>query len=392
MASGLLVACGGPPKARLEEQRQQQTFAAQGYPAQAEAVTVLAQQWRLKNDVFRLNLTIGSAYASGPARPVVVYLPGLGESENAGQKWRQAWAAAGYAVLSVQPLEADAQAWASDLARAAEFKRLGQQHYAEAMLRQRLTTLDALVAEARRLGQAGETPWRALDWSRAAVAGYELGAQAAMTIAGEPLADGTTMALRNFQPKAVVVVSPQVMANPPAERFRQLQLPVLGLTGPNDDDVIGLVQQTSWRTLPFDAMPTDKAWLLSLGGITHSALAGNEAPAQAVAQGRNGESADSSGRAGGGGGGGGRRGGGGGGMGGGPGGGMGAGNRMLQPVPNQPDWRGLHEAQLAFIAAQQTSTAFLDWQLKQSPAARNWLTGPAQGWLGHTGQLTAPLR
>ena len=45
--------------------------------------------------------------------PVVVYLPGLGQSAAAGATWRAAWASAGYAVLAVQPLDDDALAWTS---------------------------------------------------------------------------------------------------------------------------------------------------------------------------------------------------------------------------------------------------------------------------------------
>ncbi|WAC70911.1 hypothetical protein OU995_14950 [Roseateles sp. SL47] len=410
----LLAGCGGPPKARLDEQRQQQSFAAQGYSPVggsgsgslngtangpgSEPVSEITQSWRLKNDVFRVTLTLGTAAASGTPRPVVVYLPGLGESDIAGRKWRQTWASAGYAVVSLQPLETDAQAWASDLARAAEFKRLGQQHYAQPPLRQRLATLDAVLAEAQRRGRSGELPWSALDWTRTAVAGYELGAQAAMALAGESLGDGTRWTASSVQLKAVVVISPQVMDARAADRYAAVLLPVLGLTGPQDTDVLGLVEQPRWRTLPFESMPKDNAWLLSLPGITHATLAGNDtAPG---AQGRNGRNADGSRDAGsgaGGGGGGdggsrGRRGGGmGGGMGGGPGGGMNPGSRMLQPVPDQPDWHRLQEDQLAFIAAQKTSLAFLDWQLKQAPQARDWLMGPAQVWLGRTGQLTSPL-
>ena len=57
--------------------------------------------------------------------PLVIYLPGLGESGQAGERWRSAWASAGYAVLSVQPLAEDTAAWTSELARTGEFKALG---------------------------------------------------------------------------------------------------------------------------------------------------------------------------------------------------------------------------------------------------------------------------
>jgi predicted dienelactone hydrolase len=110
-----------------------------------------------------------SANASGPL-PVVVYLPGIGQGSDAGQRWAAAWAQAGYAVLAVQPLEDDAAAWRSALARTGEFRELGELHYGEAMRAQRLAALrrllTALQAEPGAVGVA-------LDWQRAAVAGYE---------------------------------------------------------------------------------------------------------------------------------------------------------------------------------------------------------------------------
>jgi len=39
----------------------------------------------------------------------VVYLPGPGAGAQAGALWRQAWTRAGYAVLSLQPLDSDAR-------------------------------------------------------------------------------------------------------------------------------------------------------------------------------------------------------------------------------------------------------------------------------------------
>ncbi|WP_067064483.1 hypothetical protein [Roseateles chitosanitabidus] len=384
VALSLAGCAGSPPKARVEEQQQQRDFAASGYAPAGAPVEIQAISWRLRGDDVRLSITTAGSPGVTP-RPVVLYLPGLGETEAAGLRWRRAWAAAGYAVLSLQPLDEDAAAWSSDRARAAEFNELGRRHYADAEMRKRLARLDELLAEAQRLGRQGEAPWRAFDWSRAVVAGYELGAQAALALAGERQPDGAVLALKSLQPRAVIVISPQVMATPQPERYRELAIPVLSLTSPEDNDLLNNVKDTRWREAPFQAMPADRRWLLSVGEVAHAAFAGNEPRPETegeAAMRRREEANQNQGPSQG------RRGGGGGGRG-----GRGQeGPTRLAPVPAVPDYRRLHEQQLGLIAAQQVSVAFLDLQLRQSEAARAWLVGPAQAWLGRVGRLSGPAR
>lgn len=378
----LLSGCGGgPPKARLEEQQQQREFAARGYAPSGEAVTVQSLAWRLRGDDVRLSLVLPAGAGDGSApRPVVLYLPGLGESEQAGLVWRRAWAAAGYAVLSVQPLDDDATAWSSDLARSAEFTELGRRHYADAQMRRRLARLDELLTEAQRLGRQGEAPWRALDWSRTAVAGYELGAQLAMALAGERQADGTVLALKTVRPVAAIVISPQLFATPDPARYRDVSVPVLGLTGPDDSDVLQLVRDLAWRQAPFAAMPPGRGWLLSANEVRHAAFGGNEPrPEDAERERKRIQAAEDQaqsqpqGRRGG-----------------------GRGQRgqeapvRMAPVPPIPDYRQRHAQQLGLIAAQQVSIAFLDREMKRSETARGWLAGPAQNWMKQTATLTPP--
>ncbi|HEY1396302.1 hypothetical protein [Roseateles sp.] len=384
-AAVLLAGCGGgPPKARVEEQQLQREFAARGYAPQGEAVTVWPVLWRLRGDDVRVSLTLPANVGATP-RPVVVYLPGLGESDTAGIRWRRAWAAAGYAVLSLQPLEEDANAWSSDLARSAEFAELGRRHYADAQMRKRLARLDELLAEAQRLGRPGQgqgpgdAPWRSLDWSKTVVAGYELGAQTALALAGERQPDGSVLTLKAVQPVAAIVLSPQVFAQPDAARYRDISMPVLGLTGPDDSDVLGLVRDVQWRRAPFAAMPADRAWLLSVNEVRHAALGGNEPRPEDTEREQKRiraaeEQAQSQPQ--------GRRGGGRGGRG-------QEGPTRMAPVPAVPDYRQLHEQQLGMTAAQQVSVAFLDLQVKRADTARAWLAGPVDAWLGARGKLTA---
>ena len=148
-------------------------------------------------DVMGRRVSLTRSAGAAAASPVVVYLPGLGQESDGGQRWATAWAHAGYTVLAVQPLEADAAAWRSELSRTGEFRELGLLHYGDALRAERLAAL-------RRLLPALRAAQPALDWAHAALAGYETGAQTALDARADP----------GWQ--AVIAISPPAMQAPVA--------------------------------------------------------------------------------------------------------------------------------------------------------------------------------
>ena len=280
----------------------------------------------------RVTVTRSTA-AAGPL-PVVIYLPGIGQGGDAGQRWAAAWAQAGHAVLGVQPLEEDAAAWRSALARTGEFRALGELHYGDAMRAERLAALRRLVAALQaRPAVAGV----ALDWQRAAVAGYEIGAQTALDLGLDTGA---------WQPRAVLAISPPAMDAPAATP------PALLITSDNDGDALGLVRQPAERRRAFETLRPGRGWLLALPALSHAALSGTLAPEGWHAQDQH---------RGGGGSLGGQRGG----MGSGQGGGQVGPRGPAGGPPRGPRSGSATEAAQADLAeAMQLSAAFLDAQLR----------------------------
>lgn len=234
-----LAGCvGGPPPLRpwAETAARELNLAVSSFELQGRRVTV----------------TRSSLATTGPL-PVVVYLPGLGQDSDAGQRWAAAWAQAGYTVLAVQPLEADAAAWRSELSRTGEFRELGLLHYGDALRAERLAAL-------RRLLPALRAAQPALDWGRAALAGYETGAQTALDARGDT----------GWQ--AVIAISPPAMQAPSAGAATLL------VTSEVDHDPLGLLRRPAERRQAFDALAPGSGWLLTLGGVPHAALAGTLAP------------------------------------------------------------------------------------------------------------------
>jgi len=312
----------------------------------------------------------------------VVYLPGLGESSDSGQKWRGAWSAAGYAVLSVQALDEDARAWASDLARTGEFRALGRERFSAAATARRVQTIVELLDEAQRRAAAGEPGGPRVDWSRVAVAGFDLGAAAAMVLAGERV-PGTEAWVGRRSIRAAIALSPHAsIANGAFDtRWRDIRLPVLSVTSDSDGDALGLVDSVALRQAPFEHMQGPDKYLLALQGVSHAALAGNGAAADAHAAADARRTADAPARTDGDGNHrhGGR--------------GKGAGDAG-KPARAAPATEGrpaqLPDAgalPLRVIAAQDVSTAFLDAYVKDDPLAREWLARDAARWLGRSGAL-----
>jgi dienelactone hydrolase len=195
-------------------------------------------------------VAITRSATAAAATPVVVYLPGLGQDADAGQRWAAAWAQAGYTVLTVQPLAADALAWRSALARAAEFRALGEHHYGPGLRAERLAAL-------RQLLPALQAAQPALDWRRSALAGYETGAQTAL----DARADAAW--------RAVIAISPPAMQAPATGA------PALLITSETDHDPLGLLRSPAER---LQALAADGVQLAQLGAVSHAALAGTRAP------------------------------------------------------------------------------------------------------------------
>lgn len=378
---GLLAACAGDgrqgrrPGAGMAAQAQQQqqaraeAFSAGGYqPAESAPLSLALQQWVLRGESVPLSLAYPS---SGRALPLIVYLPGLGESTQAGAPWREAWARAGYAVLCLQPLAEDAQAWSSELARAADFKGLGRRHYDVARIPARLQMLAAALAEARQRAAAGDSLWSRVEFTRLGLAGFELGAQTALALPTPSLP---------FQ--AVIALSPLTAERPATDPTTAL----LVIGSASDGDPLGLFTPAQSARALFEGGAAGQ--LLWLRQASHASLAGSGvSEALAEAGGRAGETGRGRGGKGGGGMGGGGAGGGGGKGRGGMGGPQGQqgppGAQSGQSVPQAGPAMGQAETVAAISG---TSLAFFDARLRQRPEAQAWLDQAAREWLRELGE------
>lgn len=390
----LLGACVSGPR-DLESEVQQ--LVDSGYVSERRYPTkALHEVW--ERDDVKLDVSFIAPDVSDGARfPLIVYLPGLGESSAAGILWREGWAQSGYAVLAIQPYALTERVWASRRAREGDFRALAKEHFSAESAAARVRDLDFALRELKRRAGAGDSPYGTADMSNVVLSGFDIGARTASLVSGES-ADNRKLRMSDATIRALIVLSPffEGAAASAEERFSDMALPVLSITGTADADPLSLLQAPSLRQVPWSAMPVGDKYLLVIRGGTHAVFAGNgfyePGGAREVSRpGNEGAGQNSQGR------GRGRRGGGGqfGGLlfaesdgasasGTDPGKGADSrrnakpGNAATGPQPFSPR----HIA-----AIRNVSTAFLDATVKAKTDARKWLAGDATRWLGDAAVL-----
>ena len=376
----LLAGCATHAPPKVDETRVKQ-FSGRGYLTDDRfSIATTFSNWITEGYSFDI---VWTTPVSSAKLPVVVYLPGLGESSTAGESWRTAWAQAGYAVLSVQLLNDDQAIWSSSAARRGDFAVVARERYAKATATARLKALAALLAELQRRRAGNEALLQRLDLSHVAIAGFDVGAHTAMLVAGEALQGDAQAAALPVPVVAIVALSPHADFSGSAlsARYQSIAGPVLSVTSNDDYDSLGVVTSPSVRKAPFEYMPSRDAYLLWLANATHAVISGSkssvaEQSPEAAASDRgdsHGSSAGGSRR-------GGRRGG---------------QERPTTAAPpdaagsgnGRPGRPSLTDQALNVSLIQGVTTAFLDLYLKQDATAREWLQKDARRWIGERGEL-----
>ena len=377
----LLAGCATHTPPKVDEVRVKQ-FVGRGYLTDDRFnVATTFSNWIADGYSFDIGWT---APVAGDRLPVVVYLPGLGESSTAGESWRTAWAQAGYAVLSIQLLNEDQDLWSSSAARRGDFAVLARERYAKDTATVRLKALAALLAELQKRRAGNEPLMQRLDLSRVGLAGFDIGAHTAMLVAGEALPEDLQPVPLPIAVSAIVALSPHADFSGRAlsARYQSIAGPVLSVTSNDDYDSLGVVTSPSVRKAPFEYMPSRDAHLLWLANATHAVISGSKSPVaeqspEATASDRGDSHGSSSGGS--------RRGGRRGGQerpatAAGPPDAAGAGNgRPGRPSPT--------DQALNVSMIQGVTTAFLDLYLKQDATAQEWLQKDAKRWIGERGEL-----
>ncbi|MGZ4970672.1 MAG: hypothetical protein ACXV8O_04605 [Methylobacter sp.] len=343
--------------------------------------------------------------------PLIIYLPGLGETADGGRFWRETWAKAGYAVFSVQsaeissalkelmpmhskpdedkPSDDEDEPEDNDKSRPPKAVRnnelhyIGHQYFSEASLKKRINHVLWAYAQLKLRAKSGEALFKSADVSKVIIAGYDIGAQTTEEMIGEKFGADFPQA-QDFRPIAAMLFSPSVdmaLGNL-TNRYKNIAMPLLVVTGSEDDDPYG-ISSPYVRTAIWEYAPPGNKYLLVLNKGSHQLLAGsNLVPRQEAGPAKESEEKagpneamqrfgmGSSYR------GGGRRGG-------------GSSAGPFSGMGRAPHGGGQNAEQGArhIAAVFSVSTAFLDTVCKSDKFAQAWISGKAGLWLSKSASL-----
>ena len=263
----LLAACSSSPPPAAEDPLQDYLATAWQPP-----VRYLVQAGKARWTLGDTAVEVAWLVPRGVARaPLIVYLPGLGETAEGGGQWRRAWAEAGYAVLSLQAPEDGRAVYRSKEARTGNFRTVARQAFAESAVQARARQVVQALGELRQQAAQGDLVFSAIDFRRWLVAGFDLGARTAAWLAGARDSGQTPL---DPAPLGAVLLSPYAEENAAdAARFARLQGQLLSVTGPRDEDPFNWVAHPGQRLLPWQNSRTPGCQLL-LAEATHQTLSG----------------------------------------------------------------------------------------------------------------------
>jgi hypothetical protein len=270
---GALLGCStsGGPKAEVDKGAVDE-YRSSGYAYRPDAGVTMR---RVNAPVTQPPWTFSLAQAPGPAasRPVIVYLPPLGNADNATCRWLDLWARAGYAVVTIQPLEDDANIWTTAEARSGDFERVARARFTDDLMADRIARLARLLSQVRARSAAGEPGLAGLDWTRVALAGADLGAYTVQSIAAMP-ADQLAAIGWPVNPAALLVISPFARQTTRANQAPLPHPPTLMVSARDDIDAYGVITDVSLRHLAFDRLGTGDDYFFELGTASHRWLGG----------------------------------------------------------------------------------------------------------------------
>lgn len=187
LSAALMMGCAtAPSDPRLQALKaQSEKLQALRYVTVQASASVTGDErwsWSAEEQVdARWNLPAGHH-----AAPLILYIPGLGQDRDAGQAWAQAWAEAGYAVLTLPLRQEDVTAWQGDAAREGRFDDVYRQALGEGAMQARQARLQLALARLlqRQKAQLASDPASRIDLTRWGLAGNDLGGLAAIQLLG----------------------------------------------------------------------------------------------------------------------------------------------------------------------------------------------------------------
>jgi len=203
--------------------------------------------------------------------PVILFSHGIGSSIEQCAYLANAWTTHGFVCVLVQHPGSDENIWKGKVRILNEFKEAYEQNWNS---RTRARDLHFVLNCLEQLVQSQPQFAVRMDLDKIGVGGIDLGALAALLLAGQVPPD-RGQPLHDPRIKAVLALSPPVQPANIGYRtmYQRITIPVLFITGTNDDSIIGSTKAIQ-RRIPFDAMVQNQRYLITLDGGDHRMYGG----------------------------------------------------------------------------------------------------------------------
>lgn len=262
-------------------------------PAQGQAAmqgetstppTVLDEIWhdavRQRSLPVRIRWPAAEAPVPTGGRAVVLFSHGLGGTVAAGERWGQAWSAAGLVVLHLQHPGSDLEA-VRRVARGFGDHSGLRQAAGPDQLRARLADVKFVLDEMGRRHAAGADRWAEVRPHSVGMSGHSFGAHTTLGSAGQryPAHAG----IEEPRLAAFIAFSPTLPFEGDAKQaFERITRPMLCVTGTRDDDVVGVGATNERRIGVFNALPAGGKAHLVLQDADHMTFSGQTGRAAEV--------------------------------------------------------------------------------------------------------------
>ena len=203
--------------------------------------------------------------------PVIIFSHGLGRSREDCAYLGTHWASRGYVSVYVEHLGSDESIWRG---QRQPMKHLKAAYENSATMKNRPRDLSFAIDQLVQLKRDRDALGLRLDLDRIGAAGYDLGAQTAMALAGQLLPG--RMVASDQRIRAVVAMSPSVPVGqvPLNIAYNDIHVPCLYITGSEDDGIVGDTKAFQ-RRLPFDYTFGADQYLAIFQGGDHMIYAGH---------------------------------------------------------------------------------------------------------------------
>ncbi len=202
--------------------------------------------------------------------PVVLFSHGLGRSREDCAYLGAHWAGQGYVSIYVEHLGSDEAVWRGKMQRK---KHLKEAYENPATMWNRPQDMRFALDRLEQLKSEGDPLAARLDFTRVGAAGYDLGAETVLALAGQVLSNGMIFADNRI--RAVIAMSPPViMGQVPLDvAYKDIHAPCLYITGSEDNGIIGTTKAYQ-RRIPYDNSFGADEYLAVFFGGDHLMYAG----------------------------------------------------------------------------------------------------------------------